>query len=496
MAESHSQRESSQRPQYHHFVPRFLLKNFAVFKNPGHIVPKTSTKAKNRAPRPQKLTILDLKSGAFNQGSVDDTFGIVDLYRDFEQADHDQQKLEKELSVLESAAGRIFAQIQKVYDTGKREVQLLRKDKDILRRFLFIMMYRNSTFARRFEKSREDYDADDKAEMLAYMDEKGFNTPKDVWFANIRAFLEINMDEDWPDILKELTKRAYPMDAQGFFLHIQAFFIAFCTPKNIEDEFLLTQNSYSVYEGPTSPGPWTDYHRFAPVSPKIMIVLRSVLLPCPGLKEDMETQRMLLEVTKSMHCDPDKAISYLEDLPVRRALNNYSKIVNGQVEPLPTKMSRDKHVFYFPFFRLDHEHVQKINMICLDNAYDTLAIVYKSRESLRTALEFYLTDKTPGFKVTRGGRPNIPKSLQEMLQGVGQPSDVWKEDKLLPYLKLLHRFARELGSTVRLEYNTIDELGSAAELNKNVVDELGIPEMIAEHSPGYAKLGEFFRGAT
>lgn len=113
MAESSSQARPPQNSQYHHFIPRFLLRNFADFKYPGKIVPKTSTKTKKRAPRPEKLTILDLRTGLLREGDVGNTFGIVDLYRDFERASGDQQKLEKELSVLERTTGEILARVKK-----------------------------------------------------------------------------------------------------------------------------------------------------------------------------------------------------------------------------------------------------------------------------------------------------------------------------------------------------------------------------------------------
>ena len=407
------------------------------------------------------------------------------MYRDFEKAGGDQQRLEKELSVLESAAGEVLARVKKAFDAGKQEVQLIRKDKDILRRFLFIMMYRNSSFARRFETSREDYDADDREHMLAYMDEKGFQTPKDVWFANIRAFLEAKLDEDWPNAMAELEQRAYPMDARWFFTQIQVFFIAFCIPKSTDDEFLLTQNVYGVYEGPTSAGPWTDYHRFAPVSPKIMIVSRSVLLPGADAEGEKEDREMLLAWNKSMHIDPQNAGSWLEDMPVSKPRNNYSKVVNGRSELLPTRISRDKHVFYFPFFPIDHEHVQKINMICLENAYDTKAMVYKSPESLRTALEFYLADKSPGFKVICPTRSDDGDILRRVLQEVPL-AHVRREDKLLPYLRLLLKFARQLGSTVELEYNSIGGLGTILDNLKTIRE----PAMDPGVKVRYEKLGQ------
>ena len=478
MAESISQKRPPQKPQYHHFVPRFLLYNFASFNNPGKIVPKTSQKAKNRPAKPQRLTVLDLKVGDFKTGNVSDTFGIVDMYRDFDQTDQDQHRLEKQLSALESAAGMLFARVKRMYDAGKKEIQLSRKERDLLRKFLFIMLYRNTTFAGRFEKSREDYDSDDRVDMLTYMDAKGFKKPRDVWFANIRAFLEVDLSKSQEDLSKYMTQRAYPADAAWFIMHTHTFFLALCTPNDPGDEFLLTQNAYSIFEGPHNPGKWTDWHRFAPVSPKVMIVLRSNILPSAGIEEGDDMKRKIEEAVRSMHLDPDTAGSWLQDLPISKARNNYSEIVDGRLQPVPTQLSEDKHEFYFPFFPLNHEHVQKINMLCLEEAADTKAIVYKSPESLRTALEFYLTDKSPGFKQFYSEPPNDSNYVDVQLNQDRGLSYFRTEDTYLPYLKLLHRFAQDLGSTVDLEYDRVDPV-------KIVL----MPPMTNEQEEPYRKLG-------
>ena len=185
-------------------------------------------------------------------------------------------------------------------------------------------------------------------------------------------------------------------------------------------------------------------------------MLRSLLLPHAGQGAGDDTRQFLLEMTKSVHLNPNAAGSWLEDLPITIPRNNYSQLVNGKWEHVPTKMSKDKHIFYFSFFPIDHEHVQKINMICLEQASETAAIVYKSPDSLRTALDFYLTDKTLGTKLVHRARPNDPNSLGMMLQRDEQLSQSRTEDKLFTYLQLLHSFARQLGSTVKLEYNIVD----------------------------------------
>lgn len=127
-----------------------------------------------------------------------------------------------------------------------------------------------------------------------------------------------------------------------------------------------------------------------------------------------------------MHLDP-----YTAGLLSRRLIHYQG---SEQLQPggkreglicFPQEMSRDKHVFIFPVFPLDHEHVQKINMICLEEACGTMAIVYKSRENLRTALEFYLTDKTPGFKAVYRAPLNDPNHLHIALQQDEQFVGLW-----------------------------------------------------------------------
>jgi Protein of unknown function (DUF4238) len=144
---------------------------------------------------------------------------MVDRYREFDSSNPDQHDLEKKLSKLESAASEIIAKVKKLYNAWKSEAQLTRGEKDCLRRSIFITHYRNRTFHGRFNKSRDDYDEDDREQMLEYMTSKGFEKPIDVWFANIRAFLEIELGLDIVRWKAELESRAYPMDAVVFQKH-------------------------------------------------------------------------------------------------------------------------------------------------------------------------------------------------------------------------------------------------------------------------------------
>jgi hypothetical protein len=158
-----------------------------------------------------------------------------------------------------------------------------RPQRDILRKFLFIMKYRGKRFHKRyFHDTAEAYDENDQERMLAYMAKKLFKKQIDVWFDNIKGILELKMDYgmEWMKVIRENLSD----DAEWFINNTQQFYMALCTPSTSGEEFLLTQNAYSIHEGSSSdvwdpvsmklvPHAYTEFHVFAPVAPRLIIVL-------------------------------------------------------------------------------------------------------------------------------------------------------------------------------------------------------------------------------
>jgi hypothetical protein len=282
--------------QYQHFIPQFLLRNFSHAHEP---IEKT-TPEKNGRHRKRKgkrksdkfLYVADItpKEPQLLEPPVSRWYGQKDMYEDITNAIESRKDVERELSRLESYAARILQKVKEAHESSEPGIWLTRVERNILRKFLFIMKYRGPGFCEKyFIGSPETYNSEDRNLIRAYMVNEGLSSPRDVWLHNLRAILDVDMDAGgaW---MKEILVNMFPADAKMFVFHAQASYMAFCTPAEQNDEFLLTDDCYSVFEGPAHEtfckrtGEFLGslclpYHEFGPVSPRLIIVLRSYILP-------------------------------------------------------------------------------------------------------------------------------------------------------------------------------------------------------------------------
>lgn len=443
--------------QFHHFIPRFILRNFAHPFDPSN-GSKDSTKRRKKHKKgyypgvPMLYTInLTGTTAELLEAPVSHSFGLTDMYRDSADAIN-QHSLEQQLSRLESRAATIIAKIRKEHQAGKDVVWLPRAEKDTLRKFLFIMKYRGSRFHKRYyHQTDAAYSENDKDSLLKYMRERGYEKPVDIWFDNLKAIMEMDMDlkGDW---MAKLTKSMYPDDAKWAIAHIQLMYLALCTPSCKGDEFLITENAYAIHEGPNSlltneitgeitEGAYTEYHVFGVISPTIVMVLRSCLLPIPEEDSNDEVRKMretMYRLNASQHNDPSTANSFLADLPISKAQNTYTRVVNGsRVLADGADGSRSSHdKFGFRFFPISTLHLNKINCIMLSQSQNITTIAFKSRLAARKTLEYYLS---------------MPCEIENVIYGFKAVGDK-PDDKRLICLKKLEQAARHLGSETTAVY--------------------------------------------
>ncbi|GMF71659.1 unnamed protein product [Aspergillus oryzae] len=224
--------------------------------------------------------------------------------------------------------------------------------------------------------------------------------------------------------------------------------MAFCQPSSEEDEFILTHNAYGVFEGPSDvqidpttggaiEGAYTEYHNFAPISAKLIIILRSSLLVDPskeGAEDLQEEWENLREEVRKQHLFPDKAaVSLLESLPIKKRGNSYSTTINGKLVLKPNRGPRGEDRFYFTCFRISSYYVNLINSIFLEQATKGDTIVYRSKSALGRTLKSYLEIGREGFKLVTDEA----------------------NDPHLAFLKKLEKIAGQLVGNVCLRYKAI-----------------------------------------
>jgi hypothetical protein len=399
------------------------------------------------------LNVVDLTSDEpqILESSVSRWFGQDDMYKDFADAIKSKKDVEQELSKLESRTAEILQKVRKVHENGDSGIWLTRVERNTLRKFLFIMKYRGPGFYEKyFCEDPRTYDSEDKHLLRAYITNKGMNSPRDVWLHNLRTILDINMDPlgDW---MTKLPKLMFPEDANMFIFHAQSSYTAFCTPAEKYDEFILTDQCYNIFEGPTNEtfcaktgeylgNTYLCYHEFGPLSPRLIIVLRNYLLP--EALEDMDPKIQKYRRTKqnaaaTQFPKPENAKSILLDLPVMKATNSYTRVVNGRLGLMAGESGtpRSQHKFFFQFWPISTRHVDTINSIFLDNLSQSKSVVFSSKESFKRTLESYMTTSAHGFKKIGVGehraqfsRLDRLKKLSAVLKMLGSKSvPIWSE---------------------------------------------------------------------
>ncbi|KAK0620683.1 hypothetical protein B0T14DRAFT_236244 [Immersiella caudata] len=458
--------------QYQHFVPQFLLRNFSHPYKPTGPRRRGKDKQKNGPLRGETVVrSIDLRPNepVICEQPIKRILGQMNVYDDSTKPSlKEQRQLEEIFGKFENQVARVFSKIVKGHDEHQKKVEtkqdggsdtiggvcLTRPERDCLRKFLFILHYRSGRLHERFNhQAASEYNANDKEFMQEHMEEKGYQRPLSVWFDNLKAIIDIDMDVEgkWRE---ELPKRMFPDDAMGFIVHTGSYYMSICTPANPDDEFILTDNSYGVFEGPNTftrnketgeieESVHCPLHYFAPVSPRLMIVCRSNFLPNPLEDADERIKECREEMRRasldSVFSEDLIAKCRLRELPVVKARNSYSQIVDGKIFAMPghdgTRRKTDR--FVFDIFPVNSWHVNMINSILLENLGPCTSVVFNSTDSLAKTLEWYL-----GAPCDVAGKVYIGKDGED--------------DMKVEALRKLEAVSRSLGSTKKTVTGRLD----------------------------------------
>jgi hypothetical protein len=139
--------------QYQHFVPQFLLRNYShPYKpqNNGRKTPKRSKRKYEKGMFPGDLVVHNLNLSAdppvICETPVKRILGQMDMYRDTSKPSPEQQHIEQMFSKLEGQASAVFRKITKSFEQKDKGLWLTRDERDLIRKFLFLLKYRGSGF--------------------------------------------------------------------------------------------------------------------------------------------------------------------------------------------------------------------------------------------------------------------------------------------------------------------------------------------------------------
>nr|RBQ84781.1 hypothetical protein FVER53263_12923 [Fusarium verticillioides] len=400
-------------PQYQHFIPQFILKNFGhPFECPK--APANGSKCKKnhhkkgKYPGDPVVNCLELLPEGYKieELSIRRVCGLDDMYTDQSPNAQFPRELEVKFSRLEGETSAVIRRITGAHKRGEEKVKLTRTQQTVLRKFVYLLNQRGSGFFKTYNcNSIDDYKKDDRDLLEEFMDRHGIQRPLDVWLQALSSIIDLDMrvTANWQQTLK--TTVYYGLFCH-FVEHITGFWMSFCTPSSEDQEFILSDTGSHVYEGPTVDfqdkttgeflrlGP--RFHLFAPISPRLMIILRSQHLPEPHEDNNPETKAMR-QLQRQIEIDllyGPGTTSILEDLPIHKSINSYSILVNGGLIKRPgwDGQLRQTDTFSFPFFKISTRHVHMINGLLLDHAFHGLTVIFNKKATFLDLLEWFLTE--------------------------------------------------------------------------------------------------------
>ena len=190
--------------QFQHFVPQFLLRNFAhKFEPPVSENGKGKKKKRHwknkptldkgglkKYPGDMVVNNVNLRAAPYvvDESPVSRILGQTNMYRDsLRPTKEEQNELETMFSKMEGQAQRVFRRITKAYEDGEEAVSLTRVERDLLRKFLFLLKFRGPSFYRRFApEDVESYSANDRETFQRYMRDKNLTRPIEVWLRSLK----------------------------------------------------------------------------------------------------------------------------------------------------------------------------------------------------------------------------------------------------------------------------------------------------------------------
>jgi hypothetical protein len=334
------------------------------------------------------------KIPVLSEQRVDRTFERYEMHSTLTQ--NQESRIETELGRLENDVTPIFEKLLQAQSGSESTdvdgyTKLLPSEMFLLKKFIFIMRYRSQAFFKKYNyDNKEAYQHEDKTELLQYMHEKLLR-PIDVWFDNIWHMLTLKVEGkmEWVTAIDKLIYQKHALWLQN----MQVMYPVTCTPRNHDEEFIVTGDAYCLHEGQNDDLYTTRLHIICIVSPRLAVLMRHEILFELVHKKTNRRQHDYLSASQLV----ERRIRYdvtslLGSLPVVKPRNTYRYDSNGRLIYLwsDTDKQDKRKLLCFPIFKINTDNVQFINSLILNEAHDVQEIAYRSKLLMLLALEVFL----------------------------------------------------------------------------------------------------------
>ncbi|KAK0213249.1 hypothetical protein DFS33DRAFT_1269862 [Desarmillaria ectypa] len=378
-----------QKDQFHHAIPRFVLRRFQT--GPRKTKEEREKEYRRTGVDPEYVLYYDLASGSLDVRPIGSVYGLKNLYRDASNPSN-ANELERKLSVLESGASVVIEKLHANLASGKATLE--RHNVERLRKFLFVMHYRN--LGGSYFDPDHPHGGSTIRQWLERYKTKHLEckTHTDVWLRILRYYLdtphsqiiddamaiynEHGMEKVHFQMLTNVDPNMEHYEALAY--QGQAGMSFLCIWEAHEtSEFILSSNGFGLWEGLSMSG--DQIHRVFVISPRIAVVLRSNLTP-------------IFEKMGPVNSD-------LLKIPQERPV---SKLVNGDAgfripegtDPLSVNMNllrSPNDIFTFTITKLSIAQTDSLNAVLLKNVQRDGAITFLGKERMLRTIRSFCHDQ-------------------------------------------------------------------------------------------------------
>ncbi|RHZ47777.1 hypothetical protein Glove_567g22 [Diversispora epigaea] len=365
--------------QYHHYIPRFILRNFAIDNCERVFVSSKKIFNQHRKfwlkkKKGELLQTYDRTENELGFSKISKTYGYENMYKDLKH--EDAEHVEKKLANIEGQSSKVIRDIIEA-SKEKSDITLLRKDLQDLRKFLFIMNYRKPHRWDQFTNKR--FDPVTLAMVENFMKERNLQSTQEVWLQNVREILE-TPHEDVPN-----NMRIFNLDRSDYETRMIDCFLAIWQAGE-NDEFVMTSNAFGIFEGVNGmmfgfPFQFA-FHFFYVISPKLMLVLCH-----SSFRKEIGLAAVHTIIGPGRH-------SIFEYVPHPPAIPEYVGLKSNNNNSFKTQLD-DK--FTFPFVKINSATVHLVNAFILNEAKPDLILSYLSPLYLyKTIVKYHKSIKKLG----------------------------------------------------------------------------------------------------